>query len=180
MSATSAAGVVGGVDAATAAGAAVGVSELKLRGCLRRQPTSRERLAQHLWDRLHPVMAALGLLFLVLVLAQAPAREGTTLQRALLAATWFLWVVFVGEYVLRLVVAPSTRNYLRRTWWQIFLLAVPILMTARALLALRVARPTRVALAARRSVGARELDGASGLARRRDGDRRVRGRRSAR
>lgn len=95
-------------------------------------------------------MAALGLLFVVLVLAQGPAAEGTILQRALLAATWALWSVFVAEYGLRLVIAPSTTEFLRRTWWQLLFLVVPVLTLLRALLVLRVARPTRVALAALR------------------------------
>jgi voltage-gated potassium channel len=134
----------------TALDEVVQASDLKIRGCLRREPTSRERLAQHLYDRLHPIMAALGVLFVVLVLAQRPVREGTTLQEVLLAATWLLWAVFLAEYVLRLVIAPSTARFLRRTWWQVALLAVPVLMLARALLVLRLARPTRVALAALR------------------------------
>jgi voltage-gated potassium channel len=124
--------------------------DVALRGCLRRSPTSRERLASVLYDRLHPVMSALGLLFVVLVLAQGPAREGTQLQRWLLAATWILWCVFVAEYVLRLVIAPVTMAFLRRTWWQLLFLVIPVLMLARVLLVLRVARPTRVALAALR------------------------------
>lgn len=128
--------------------AADDVVDLTVRGCLRRSATSRERLAQDLYDRLHPAMAALGLLFVVLVLAQGPASEGTTLQRALLAATWVLWVIFVAEYALRLVIAPSTTTFLRRTWWQLLFLVVPVLTLLRALLILRVARPTRVALAA--------------------------------
>lgn len=126
------------------------VVDLTLRGCMRRTPTERERLAQNLYDRLHPAMSVLGVLFLVLVLAQAPAREGTSLQRGLLAATWLLWLVFVAEYVLRLVIAADTIAFLRRTWWQVALLVVPVLMLFRALLILRVARPTRVALAALR------------------------------
>lgn len=130
--------------------AADAVVELTVRGCLGRSTTSRERLAQHLYDRLHPVMAALGLLFVALVLAQGPASEGTALQRALLAATWMLWFVFVAEYALRLVIAPSTTQFLRRTWWQLLFLVVPVLALLRALLILRVARPTRVALAALR------------------------------
>lgn len=138
------------VAASTTAGEVIDAADLQLRGCLRREPTSRERLAQHLYDRLHPIMGGLGVLFLVLVLAQRPVREGTALQQVLLAATWLLWVLFVAEYVLRLVIAPSTPAFLRRTWWQILLLAVPIFMLARALLVLRVARPTRVALAALR------------------------------
>ena len=101
-----------------------------------------------LYERLHPAMATLGVLFLALVLAQGPAREGTALQRFLLASTWVLWVVFVAEYGLRLVIAPSTWRFIRRTWWQVLFLAVPVLTLIRALLILRVARPTRVALAA--------------------------------
>jgi voltage-gated potassium channel len=93
-------------------------------------------------------MSALGLLFVVLVLAQGPAREGTALQRSLLAATWVLWAVFAVEYALRFAVAPSKGAFLRRTWWQLLLLVVPVLTLFRALLVLRVARPTRVALAA--------------------------------
>ncbi|MCA1587771.1 MAG: hypothetical protein LC744_03665 [Chloroflexi bacterium] len=134
----------------TAAQEAADAVKLSLRGCLQRDARQRERLAQYLYDRLHPAMTALGVLFLILVLAQGPAREGTSLQRGLLAATWLLWAVFVGEYLLRLVIAPSTAGFLRRTWWQIILLGVPILMLGRALLILRIARPTRVALAALR------------------------------
>ena len=37
-----------------------------------------------------------------------------------------------------------------RTWWQLLFLVVPVLTLLRALLILRVARPTRVALAALR------------------------------
>ena len=139
--------IVGGDPVDEAASAVV---DLTVRGCLDRSATSREGLAQHLYDRLHPAMAALGFLFVVLVLAQGPAAEGTTLQRALLAATWLLWAVFVIEYVLRLVIAPSTTRFLRRTWWQLLFLAIPVLTLLRALLILRVARPTRVALAALR------------------------------
>ncbi len=136
------------VEAASAVEETVEAVDLSVRGCLQRDRGQRERLAQHLYDRLHPAMSALAVLFLVLVLAQGPAREGTVLQRSLLAATWLLWLVFVAEYLLRLVIAPSTTAFLRRTWWQIMLLAVPVLMLGRALLLLRLARPTRVALAA--------------------------------
>ena len=128
--------------------AAEAIEDLRVHGCMRRSPTARERLAQHLYERLHPAMAALGLLFVVVVLAQSGAREGTVLHGTLLAATWLLWAVFVAEYVLRLVIAPDTTAFLKRTWWQLLFLAVPFLTMLRALLVLRVARPTRVAIAA--------------------------------
>lgn len=122
--------------------------ELRLRGCRRQPSAARQRLAELLYDRLHPAMAALGLLFLVIVLAQSAAREGTLLHAVLLGATWVLWAVFAGEYVLRLVIAPSTGAFLRRTWWQLLFLLVPFLTMIRALLVLRLARPARVAIAA--------------------------------
>jgi voltage-gated potassium channel len=87
-------------------------------------------------------------LFLVVVLAQSAARTGTPLHLVLLVATWVLWLVFAAEYGLRLWIAPVKSAFLRRTWWQLLLLAVPFLTMIRALLVLRVARPTRVALAA--------------------------------
>jgi voltage-gated potassium channel len=122
--------------------------EMRMHGPLRRTATEREQLASDLYARLHPAMGVLGVLFLVLVLAQRPAREGSVLQLSLLAATWILWLVFVAEYVLRLVIASDTLAFVRRTWWQLALLVLPVLMLFRALLILRVARPTRVALAA--------------------------------
>lgn len=122
--------------------------DLSLRGCTKREPTERERLAAALYERLHPVMSLLGVLFLAVVLAQASARSGTALQHALVTATWVLWAVFVAEYVLRLVIAPRTTTFLSRTWWQLLFLVVPVLSVLRAVMILRVARPTRVLLAA--------------------------------
>jgi voltage-gated potassium channel len=124
------------------------VTEPTIREAIHQPEPVRDAFAQELYDRLHPLMAALGLLFVVLVLAQGPAEEGTLLQRSLLIATWVLWAVFVAEYVLRLMIAPSTGRFLRKTWWQIAFLLVPVLTLFRILLVLRVARPTRVALAA--------------------------------
>lgn len=121
---------------------------IPLRGCRARPATEREVLAQRLYERLHPVMAGLGVLFVVLVLAQVAATEGSALQRSLLAATWVLWAVFVAEYALRLVIAPSTVLFLRRTWWQLLFLAVPFMSFLRLVLFFRMARATRVVVAA--------------------------------
>ena len=49
------------------------------------------------------------------VLAQRAADEGTALHRALLVVTWLLWAAFAAEYALRLVIAPPTGTFLRRT-----------------------------------------------------------------
>jgi voltage-gated potassium channel len=126
-------------------GAAVDVG---LRGCRSRPATERELLASHLYHRLHPAMAGLAVLFLAVVLAERAATNGSALQRTLAGVTWLLWATFVAEYLLRLVIAPATGAFLRRTWWQVAFLLVPVLSLARTLVLLRVGRPTRVALAA--------------------------------
>lgn len=128
--------------------AAASLDDLRVRGCMERDADQREHLAAVLYERLHPAMAVLGLLFLVVVLSQGAATTGSTVHRVLVAVTWVLWAVFAAEYLLRLVIAPDRGRFLRRTWWQLLFLAVPFLTMIRALLVLRMARPTRVALAA--------------------------------
>jgi voltage-gated potassium channel len=111
-----------------------------------------------LFARLHPVISLLGLLFLVVVLAQSAATPGQPLHVVLQITTWVLWAVFVAEYLVRLVLASHRWQFMRRTWWRLALLAVPALSIIRALLIFRVARPTRVLLAAvrgTRSAGSR-------------------------
>lgn len=110
----------------------------------------RERWAESLAARLDAPMSVLGLLFLLLVLGQTLAAEPAT-QRALELAGWALWAVFVGEYLLRLHVAPSKSRFLRRTWWQVVFLAVPFLRFLRLVALLRVARAGRVVSSAVRS-----------------------------
>ena len=130
--------------------AALTLDDLRVRGAMRRAPHARERLVQYVYERLHPAMSALGLLFLVVVLGQTAARAGSGTHTALVWLTWVLWALFAAEYTLRLLIAPSKSTFLRRTWWQLLLLAVPFLTMVRSLLILRAARPTRVALAALR------------------------------
>lgn len=128
--------------------AAESIEELRIRGCIERSSEDRERLSEFLYARLHSVVATLGLLFAVVVLAQGAAETGTRLHTFLLVLTWILWATFAAEYALRMVIAPSKANFLRRTWWQLLFLAVPFLTMLRALFILRVGRPVRVALAA--------------------------------
>lgn len=121
---------------------------LRIRGCRGRPDGEREQLATILYELLHPAMAALGLLFVVVVLAQPAARTGSGLRTALIVASIVLWAVFVVEFALRTFVAPSAATFLRRNWWQVMFLVVPALSLLRVFLVLRIARPTRVVLAA--------------------------------
>jgi voltage-gated potassium channel len=111
---------------------------------------TRERWARALALRLDAPMAALGIVFLLVVLAQTLANDDT-MQRALAAAGWLLWGVFVAEFVLRLYVAPDRARFLRRHWWQVVFLVVPVLRFLRLVAVLRVARAGRVLSSAVRS-----------------------------
>ncbi|WP_216822839.1 ion transporter [Aeromicrobium sp. A1-2] len=111
---------------------------------LRRTPTERERWADEVLDRLSPVMAALGVLFLLVVLGENVAREGTSVADALTVLGWGLWLVFVVEFAARLVVAPDTRRFLRRNWWQLLFLVLPFLRVLRVVRAARFLRTGRV------------------------------------
>ncbi len=118
---------------------------------LRRTPTERERWADEVLDRLSPVMTALGVLFLLVVLGESVAREGTSVAVALTVLGWGLWLVFVVEFVARLVVAPDTGRFLRRNWWQLLFLVLPFLRVLRVVRAARFLRTGRVLSSAVRS-----------------------------
>lgn len=108
------------------------------------EPEDRVSRAEELARRLDRPMGALGVLFLLLVLAQTLATDPTT-AGWLSGIGWVLWLVFVAELVLRAVVAQDQRRFWRRNWWQVLFLAVPFLRFARALSFLRLGRAARVA-----------------------------------
>ena len=111
----------------------------------------REALAERIADRLDVPFTAAGVIFLLLVLAETVSDPAGAVGTVFEISSWVLWLLFVGEFVLRLVIAPSTTRYLRRNWWQIVFLAVPALRFLRALRVLRAARVGRVLSSAIRS-----------------------------
>ena len=111
---------------------------------------ARERWADVVATRLDGPMSALGLIFLLVVLGQTVASSASV-QRPLAVVGWLLWAVFVAEFLLRLWVAPSRARFLRRNWWQVVFLALPMLRFVRLVLLLRAARAGRVVSSALRS-----------------------------
>lgn len=136
-----------------------------------RRPRPRRRQADErsfeLWlawqtQRLDPVMAFLGIVFALLAafeLADAGLSPGW--NRALEAATWLIWAVFVLDFVAKLVAAPSAWTFLRKNWLTVPMLLVPTLRLLRfgALLRLGRALPAaRVVSTSYRATGvARQL-----------------------
>jgi voltage-gated potassium channel len=136
-------------------GAVIDRSELdpplnRVRRAALERPDDRELQVNALAARLDLPMTALGAVFLLIVVGQELSRS-EVLQRVLETLGWVLWVVFVAEFLLRLAIAPSRAAFLRRNWWQVVFLALPVLRFLRLLSVLRVARAGRVVSSAVRS-----------------------------
>lgn len=107
-----------------------------------------EGLAEAIFLRLHPFMAWLAALFVLVVVGDAVVAGESPFATIFTVAGWLIWGVFVLDFVVRLIVAPSTRTFLRRNWWQMVFLVLPFLALFRFLIALRVARAGRLLSAA--------------------------------
>lgn len=103
----------------------------------------RELVAEAIYERLHPVMGWLALLFVVIVLGDNSVRDESPFDTIFTAGAWIVWACFVLEYMVRLAIAPSKRRFFARTWWQIVFLVLPFLGFLRIIVALRVARAGR-------------------------------------
>lgn len=103
-----------------------------------RPPEERERLSEEIADRLDKPMTALGVLFLLLVLAETTTDPRDTLATVYMVTGWTIWGAFVAEFALRAVVAPSARRFWKRNWWQVVFLALPFLRFLRILARIRV------------------------------------------
>lgn len=117
----------------------------------RMSPDRREELSDVIAERLDRPMAALGIIFLLVVFGEGLAATGSGLARTLLIAGWILWLVFVAEFFVRFYIAPSKKRFLQKNWWQILLLALPFLRFIRVLRVLRAARASRVVSSAVRA-----------------------------
>ena len=118
-----------------------------------RRPARRERdeAGYERWlarqtERLDPLMALLGILFTLLVAFQlADPGLSPGWGRALDAAVWVLWAIFVVDFVARIVAAPSATRFLRRHWLAALMLLVPTLRLLRFGALLRIGRALPVA-----------------------------------
>jgi voltage-gated potassium channel len=118
-----------------------------VRDARRLLPEQREQQAQALALRLDRPISILGVIFLLVVLAEGLATN-PGLQTALRGTSWALWAVFAGEFALRIYLAPHRARFLRRNWWQIIFLAVPFLRFLRLFWVLRTLRVGRLLSAA--------------------------------
>lgn len=104
----------------------------------------REALAESVGFRLDPVMGVLGVIFALLVVAEAFVAPQGPLGTILLVSGWVLWAIFVVEFLARLAISPSKAAFLKRNWWQAVFLIFPFLRLFRLLRFARVARAGRL------------------------------------
>ncbi|MDP8971274.1 MAG: hypothetical protein M3N52_12430 [Actinomycetota bacterium] len=111
-----------------------------------RSEADYETWLARLVERTDPLMAWLGLLFALLLGFQLAVAVQPSVGRALDAAVWIIWAIFVVDFGAKLVLAPAKGRFLRRHWFQVLGLLLP---TLRLLSFLRLVRLGRAFPAAR-------------------------------
>lgn len=109
----------------------------------RREATRGERfeLLWHVQSVLEPVMAALGLVFLALLLLDYGEAEVGLLDQGRIDGTLqVIWGIFLVDFVVRFAIAPLKLPFLRDNWLTVISLALPFLRPLRAFRALRAVR----------------------------------------
>lgn len=86
-------------------------------------------------------MLALAIVWLALVVLELT----TGLSPFLEGVGVVIWIAFIADFVLRLVIAPDRARYLRANWLTAISLVVPALRIFRAFRAMRVLRAARAA-----------------------------------
>lgn len=96
-------------------------------------------------------MLLLSLVFLVVILLPAVVTVPARFESGLSAVEWLIWGAFAAELVANLYLAPKRLRFLRSHWFDVVIVAVPILRPlrlARSTRLLRVLRGTRIMAAA--------------------------------
>ena len=106
-----------------------------------RARSERAELLDHLQALLEPLMVVLGFVFLALLLVDYAGLTLSGRQRVWFERTMTgIWVAFLADFLIRLVVAPSKLRFLRANWLTALSLALPFLRPLRVLRALRAVR----------------------------------------
>jgi voltage-gated potassium channel len=72
-------------------------------------------------------MALLGIAWLIIAIVVGTARLNGSASIALVGTLFVLWAILLAEYLVRLVITPDRRGYLKRRWVEPATVAVPVL-----------------------------------------------------
>ncbi|QMU27099.1 potassium channel family protein [Adhaeribacter radiodurans] len=102
----------------------------------RKERLNKERteLLRHLQDLLEGPMVVLGFLWLVLLIMDLV--KGLTPLLELLSS--FIWVIFILDFGLKLLLAPSKTTFLKTNWLTVISLLIPALRILRLVRAFRL------------------------------------------
>ena len=100
----------------------------------------RWRALRHMDEWLRTPMMVLSLIWLALIVIDLTV--GTSPLLGVFAT--IIWIVFIAEFVVRFLIAPDKRRFLKRNWLTLIALIVPALRLFRALAVLRAARGIRL------------------------------------
>ena len=105
--------------------------------------TSRLVLVRRLARVLDLPMALLSLVFVGLVVVDLASPPTAPYRGWLEQGSLAIWCVFLLEFLLKLLVAPDRFKFLKRRWFDIFLLVLPMFQVMRAFRAFRAFRTVR-------------------------------------
>lgn len=100
----------------------------------------RYRLLFRLEEIMEPVMFVLAFVWLWFFVQEL--TEG--LSRSQQLAVTAIWIAFIGEFLLKLYLAPARLRYITENWITLVALAIPAMRAFRMLRALRILRLARV------------------------------------
>lgn len=120
-----------------------------------RQPEVRKRwsLLNKIQKRLEIPMLVLSFIWLILMILELTSG----LSPFLMNLNDFIWFLFVIDFTVQFFLAPSKKNYLKRSWVTAFALILPVfrlLRIFRAFRLLRTLRLARVLTSLNRGIGA--------------------------
>lgn len=99
---------------------------------------------------LDPLMVILGLIWLVLLIVELMHGLTPALNRVVMA----IWILFIADYVLRLIIAPDRGLYLKKNWLNLIALIVPAFRALRIVRALRALRVVKLITSTNRGIRA--------------------------
>ena len=124
-------------------------------------PEERKQLS----DIVEICLTILALAFLGLLVVEYALQLPPDQARWLELAGWLIWVVFAVDFVVRLALAESKREYLRHNWLTVLALLLPAFRVFRLFRAVRAFRSLRLArLVTGANRGARALRRVVGFA----------------
>jgi voltage-gated potassium channel len=101
----------------------------------------RRQLLDQLEQSLETPLIVLGFIWLAMFVYELVWGEGYLLN----VANTVIWIIFIGDFLLRFTIAPDKSDYLKANWLTVIALAVPALRVFRIFRVVRVLRAARAA-----------------------------------